>query len=55
MNNLEIYIPILYRKFKYTDVIINLIVTRDNRVIRGSEALRNRMCDLNKYIIIEYL
>lgn len=26
------------------------IATRDSRVVRGSEALRNRMCDLNKYI-----
>lgn len=28
---------------------------RDSRFVRGSEALRNRMCDLNKIYIIEYL
>jgi len=29
---------------------MRLIATRDSCITRGSEALRNRMCDLNKYI-----
>jgi len=29
---------------------MHLIATRDSCITRGSEALRNRMCDLNKYI-----
>jgi len=44
----EAYIP----ESVYTDVsyLMHLIATRDSCITRGSEALRNRMCDLNKYI-----
>lgn len=31
------------------------IAVQDSRVVRGNEALRNRMCDLNKYIYIYYI